>query len=150
MKLKISIDETCIEQSLYRDRSSQVDRIEAILQVKSTDQILENMTSENLKDAVEMFLYLNACPFSIQQKSWFVFYKDIFQTKSPGEIILTLNRMIKGTHKNIFYKKLAQNMFDKIISFISMKYESNGCIFSNLEAEGQNVSKTQNCKFKGM
>ena len=55
-----------------------------------------------------MFMYLNMCPVTLISgypmssneqhwfKSWFIFYQDLFKTKSLSHIILTLNRMMKN------------------------------------------------------
>ena len=68
--------------------------VEQILQIESSEQMNETLTNEELRPAAEMFVYLSMCPNAI--KPWLLFYKDLFQTKSPDHIILTLNRIMKG------------------------------------------------------
>ena len=64
-----------------------------------------------------MFLYLITCP-TVTIKPWIVFYKDLFQTQSPSQIILSLNRVMKGprTPTNEFFKTLAGILFKKIVN----------------------------------
>ena len=60
--------ETYIDLSCYTNLLSeeskllQVKKVEEKLQQESSDQIIKNMTSEDLKTAAEMFIYLNMCP----------------------------------------------------------------------------------------
>ena len=69
------------------------------------------MTNKELKTAAEMFLYLNMCPPTI--KPWLVFYKELFQTQSPDQIILTLNRLMKGTKtaQTEHFARIAETLF---------------------------------------
>ena len=95
---------------------SQVKAVEQILQIESSEQINETLTYEELKMGAEMFLYLIICPTTI--KPWIVFYKDLFQTQSPYQIILSLNRVMKGprTPTNEFFKTLARTLFKRILN----------------------------------
>ena len=79
------------------------------------------MTAEDLKTAAEMFIYLNMCPEAI--KPWIVFYKEIFENESPDQMILTLNRMMKGTRtpQNEFFKQLAETLFKRVTSLFSLQ-----------------------------
>ena len=60
--------ETYIDLSCYTNLLSeeskllQVKKVEEKLQQESSDQIMKNLTSEDLKTAAEMFIYLNMCP----------------------------------------------------------------------------------------
>ena len=98
---------------------SQVKAVEQMLQIESSEQINDTLTREELRTAGEMFLYLNMCPDEI--KPWIVFYKDIFQTQSPDQIILTLNRLMKGprTQTNEHFKELAEMLLKRIFSFLT-------------------------------
>ena len=44
---------------------SNVEAVEKMLNVTSSDLIFDNMTSETLKTAAEMFMYLNSCSFDL-------------------------------------------------------------------------------------
>ena len=65
------------------DMLQQMEKVECDLDITSTDETMENMTAENLKKAAEMFLYLNSCPDPL--KSWFLFYINLFERKSPDQ-----------------------------------------------------------------
>ena len=97
---------------------SLVKDVEKKLQIESSDQIFETMTNEHLKSAGEIFLYLAMCPTKIMP--WVRFYEDLFQTQSPDQIILTLNRVMKGTKRsrNEDFKKKAEIIFRRIESMI--------------------------------
>ena len=79
---------------------SRVKAVEQILKIESSENLNDNLTNAELQTAAEMLLYLNMCPDTI--KPWLLFYKDLFQTQSPDQIILTLNRLreafIKKNH----------------------------------------------------
>ena len=112
--------ETYIDLSCYTNLLSeeskllQVKKVEEKLQQESSDQIMKNFTSEDLKTAAEMFIYLNMCPGTT--KPWIGFYKYLFRTQSPDQIVLTLNRLVKGlkTPQNQYYKELAEILFKRI------------------------------------
>ena len=99
---------------------SQVKAVEQELQIESSAKINETYTNEELKMAGEMFLYLTMCPESI--KPWLVFYKDLFQTQSPDQIILTLNRIMKGsvtaTPNNEYFKQSVEMLLKRILSIL--------------------------------
>ena len=95
---------------------TQVKAVEQILNIESTEQINDTLTNEELKMAAEIFLYLITCPTTI--KPWILFHKDLFQTQSPYQIILSLNRVMKGprTPTNEFFKSLAGTLFKRILN----------------------------------
>ena len=105
---------------------SQVMAVEQKLQIKSSEQINESLTNKKLETAGEMFLYLIMCPYSI--KPWLVFYKDLFQTQSPDQIILTLNRLMKATKtpQTDHFAKIAETLYKsiKVKSFPAAKNTS--------------------------
>ena len=78
---------------------SKVPEIERQLKMKSSDIIYKNISTENLKTAAEMYIYLITCPGNDELQDWFklwsTFYIDLFQNKSANQIILTLNRVMK-------------------------------------------------------
>ena len=65
------------------DMIGQMTKLEDDLSITSNEKIMENMTAENLKKAAEMFLYVNSCPDPL--KSWFLFYINLFERKSPDQ-----------------------------------------------------------------
>ena len=101
---------------------SQITKVEEHLKVTTSEQIFENMTETELQPAAEMFIYLTTCSQSV--KSWYFFYEDLFTQHSTAEIIVTLNRVLKGerTQKNMNTKRIATNIFKKLDHFLSLKY----------------------------
>ena len=73
-------------------------KIEEQLEIdsNSTRIIITNISNKSLKTSAEMFIYLNTCTAE-DLVPWFDFYKDLFDKKPPGLILLTLNRMLKNT-----------------------------------------------------
>ena len=97
VKSRTSLDLSCDENMPMLDDDgplSQVKAVEKKLHIKSSEKIDETLTNEELQTAGEMFIYLTMCPYT---KPWIVFYKDLFLAQSPDQIILTLNRVMKGS-----------------------------------------------------
>ena len=104
------------------DSLSQVEAVEQELQIESSEQINDNLTNDKLQTAAEMFVYLIMCPNDM--KPWIVFYKNLFKTQSPDQIILTLNRIIKGSktvHLTNIAKILSRSMKMKMFSGTTTK-----------------------------
>ena len=126
IKLETSLDMTCGTIGIYNNMMSDIEmvkKVEQNLKINSSDEIYKNITSQELEVPAMMYLYLNTCPGIY--RPWFTFYKILFQTQSPDQIILTLNRLMKGTTtpKNKFLKGLAQNVFQRLASLLSLRYE---------------------------
>ena len=130
IKIETSIDLTCEIYNILKKsgRSIQVKVVEQKLQIESSEQIIETLTNDELKTAAELFVYLNMCPGTI--KPWIKFYKDLFQTLSPDQIILTLNRLMKGTMtpQNEYFHNLGEKFLNRVKSLFPEKpnTESNG------------------------
>ena len=90
-----------------------VDRFEKQMKVTSSQLNLEGFTTEDWKTAGDLFILLNICPNNLH--NWFVFYQDLFQTETPDMILLTLNRMRKGTKtaQNELFKNMALEIFKR-------------------------------------
>ena len=118
VKSGTSLDLSCIGDTILAQPLYQVKAVEQMLQIESSEQINDTLTREELRTAGEMFLYLVSCPD--KTKPWIVFYKDLFQTQSPDQIILTLNRLMKGsrTQTNEHFKELAEMLLKRILSFL--------------------------------
>ena len=71
-----------------------------------------------------MFMYLMTCHDTL--KPWFVFYKKLFETQPPDQILLTINRMMKGarTKQNDFFKKMARKIFKRLTTQFSLQYKN--------------------------
>ena len=112
----------CPYRNLYSEVVSQVNAVEQILQINSTDIIYENITTSVLKDAGEMFIYLNSC--SDLLKPWFLFYTDLFQNQTIDVVILTLNRIMKNKGKKENQLMIiAEEIFEKTSSLLKLKYQ---------------------------
>ena len=140
-----SLDLNCGGNYILADDGplDQVKAVEKMLQIESSEQINDTLTREELRTAGEMFLYLNLCPDKIAP--WIVFYKDLFQTQSPDQIILTLNRLIKGsrTQTNEHFKELAEMLLKRILSFLHRGKAENTT--SNIEAIPSQLSLAGLC-----
>ena len=123
MKSETPLDLSCNDpfNNLLSDDviMSQVKAVEQMLQTESSEQINDGtLTNEELITAAEKFLYLIMCPDPIKQ--WIAFYRDLFQTQSPDQIILTLNRLMKGprTQTNKYFHKIVEELFKRILSIL--------------------------------
>ena len=109
IKLKTSLDGFCGTDNLYHRNSISKDdqtiALEQHLKISRPWGLVrfQNITNETLKTAAEILIYLNSCPGPL--KSWFVFYKDLFENQPKDQIILTLNRMIKFSSKTFYEGK---------------------------------------------
>ena len=135
VKKETSLDKKCSTNNLYidySDRESQVVAFEQKLGIEPSKIRLNNLNQDYLKDAAEMFVYLNACPGGAKgdmikgvQKwftSWLTFYKKIFEVQYPGEILLTLNRMMKsGTQRDITFE-INHRIFKRIRALLPLNY----------------------------
>ena len=97
---------------------SQVKAVEQMLHIESSEQINDTLTNGELKTAGENFMYLNMCQHLV--KPWLLFYKELFQTQSPGQIILTLNRVMKGQRPqtNEYFIKIVEKLLERILSML--------------------------------
>ena len=96
------------------------------MQIRSTDSKFPNMTDENLRIAAEMFIYLNKCPDPKDPlNDWIQFYDDLFGRKSPYQLILTLNRMIKrNMHANKKDIVVVEKLFKRASILFPLNYEN--------------------------
>ena len=110
---------------LFTDTDIQLNMraFEEEIQINSTRVISENMTDNQLKEAAQMFIYLNFCPDSLNP--WFLFYKELFENKSPNVIALTLNRILKGniSDETDDLKKIAKTLLNELTSLLSLQYQ---------------------------
>ena len=85
------------------------------------------MSADHLETAAKMFIYLNTCPGKL--KSWFLFYKYLFETESLDKILLTLNRMMKSSRieKHHFLTTISKKVFMNMYQYeILKKIPGNG------------------------
>ena len=117
----------CSGSGLYDDLSYLVDKVEQQLELDSSDVIYQNISAEHLNAAKDIFVYLNACPTPYLY--WFrpfkMFYKNLFKTKSPIEILLTLNRFTK-TQRAVNDERgimIQEKLFKRATKLFNLKYE---------------------------
>ena len=81
-----------------------------------------NDNEETLKIAADLFFYLNSCSNDLEP--WILFYRELFLYKSPNQIILTLNRILKvrESPENQDLKIVAQKLFKRISIMFSLQY----------------------------
>ena len=118
-------------------------------EIDSSYDTFENMTTEDLTTAAEMFIFLNTCPPSdeanMQQwfTSWSKFFKDMFETQSPEIILLTLNRLTKI--KDDGFIRVSENLFKRLASSLKLKYKD---IQNLLPDSGRNFSLMEDTQVK--
>ena len=110
-------------EGLYDEALYNVVKLEEKFQMRSSSEDLRNISDQHLNDGVKGFLYLNLC--SSLLRPWFEFYVDLFEKKSPDQIVLILNRILKGkkTAQNENLKTIAGKLFKRITSLLSLKYK---------------------------
>ena len=98
--------------------------LERQLKVESSNEILENISKEHLHQGAKSFLYLNLC--SNLLRPWYEFYVDLFKNKSPSQIVVTMNRILKGSNKakNLPLETIAKRLFGRISSVLALKYQT--------------------------
>ena len=125
IRSKITFTTDCSNDGLLYFAGKQyiVSEVETKLKIKSSDVVFEDMTDSMIEKAAKMYLYLVTCSDPI--KPWFLFYSNLFLTQTPDEIILTLNRIMKGrkTPQNEYFKMIASKLLDRTKSLIS-QYDS--------------------------
>ena len=107
--------------------------VEEELRVKSSDEIIEDITTDKLKNAADIFFDLNTSPsinpnYETWAKTWATFIQDLFENNSPNEIILTLNRLMKVKTESlskivIEYKEILEKIFKEVSILLSLKNE---------------------------
>ena len=101
---------------------------------KGYDSIIDfkNMTDADYELVAKTYLKLVTCP----SEPWMYFYEELFEKKSVNQIVLTLNRMLKGSRseENRILKDIANKLFNKVASLLHLKYQH-----TDLEAEHINL-----------
>ena len=118
---------SCQDNGLYQigTISSLITKLEKILKVRASKQRFLNMTNEELENAAEMFIYLGTCQYSGVQswfKSWFTFYKNLFQNYSVDKILLTLNRMLKIDTSSFEARIRAGKLLKRATDLLPLRY----------------------------
>ena len=115
----------CSGSGLYDDLSYLVDKVEQQLEVNSSAVIHKNISAEHLNAAGDIFVYLNACP--TPNFYWFrpykMFYKNLFESKSPKEIILTINRFMKTLAAIDEDITIEEKLFKRATKLFNLQYK---------------------------
>ena len=125
IKSELSFDISCDRDGLYHNTEIrlQVEKVLKQLSLESSAETMQNMTEARLKTASEMFVYLNSC--SDDYKPWLVFYSKLFQTQSPHQIVLTLNRIlkVKTNQDNKNFQDIARKLLKRVSNIVLLKYK---------------------------
>ena len=122
----------CIKSGLYQGlydkfmREAFVKGVEYELGIESSDLKNLNITSTDLDNAAEMFVYLLICPHTEDWMQWFrswhQFYDTHYTTQPPDKIVLTRNRIMK-TLPPSDNKVWARNIFKNVITLLNLNHE---------------------------
>ena len=151
IKLEISLDKKCGEDGLYSTMRADkynfpypVKTLEQHMKIESSEQRLHNITKRQLETAANILIYLHTCPGRLGLdsdkgvekwfKTWYLFYQDLFKTKSPTQIILTLNRMAQKDQSF----KINQHLLERAETLLNLKFKDNQIL---LTGRGTNYFK---------
>ena len=149
MQSKVNPNETKDCPGGFSSELLDIEELTRKLNVEAKTGIL-SISRETLETAAQMYIYVRLCQHSI--KPWALFYMDLLQNKSPDEIMLTLNRILKADFKNDQNKALleiASDILKQITSLLQLKYGEiqdlsrgrTNSFFTN----GKNDGKKVNC-----
>ena len=117
------------------DKRSQITAVEMSLKIEASEYRYENITSESLLTAAEMFIYLTICPGKFNSvnptearqkwfQAWYRLYNDLFSTHSQDQILLTLNRLMKSGSGDKNDLQRNQKLFKKTATLLKLQYEN--------------------------
>ena len=90
-----------------------------------SDTVHENVTTETLERAANIFIYLNFCPKLL---TWKRFLEDLLASSSLQTILKTLNRMVRASARMQDGKNskviIAKHLLNKLNSKFGLKYKS--------------------------
>ena len=95
--------------------------IENILGIKASHEIQKNISKETLKNAAEMFLYLNLCAKSTMFQ-WIQFYANLLKNASPDMIVIALNRILVAAKFSGAEAPVGMKVFKYVATKLSLKY----------------------------
>ena len=113
-------------------------QVEQQLKVNASENIADNMMAQELENIAKMFIYLVSCPDTLH--AWIIFYKDVFQNKQANQMILTLNRILKGGRKEDM-KIIASKLFHRLTSKLHLQYENIQTITNGKNKNNSNVGE---------
>ena len=123
MQSKVNPNETKDCPGGFSSELLDIEELTKKLNVKAKTGTLKRISRKTLETAAQMYIYVRLCQHSI--KPWALFYMDLLQNKSPDEIMLTLNRILKTDFKNDQNKALleiASDLLKQITSLLQLKY----------------------------
>ena len=124
LKSNFSLNKICSQGFYEEDMELNIRTLEQALQLKSSEVIWKNMTHADLDTAANIFLYLNSCSDLV--KKWIIFYSEVFLHMSPSQIVLTLNRILKGdsnTPQSLEFRNIAHKLFEEAATSLKLKYK---------------------------
>ena len=138
IRRETSFDKSCDVRGdgLYEltvDKRSQITAVEMSLKIEASEYRYENITSESLVTAAEMFIYLTICPGKFNSvnptearqkwfQAWYRLYNDLFNTHSLDQILLTLNRLMKSGSRDKNDLQRNQKLFKKTATLLKLTY----------------------------
>ena len=123
-----SATDKCEAFTLYlseNDMRNNIRKFEDKLNLTASYKIEENVDRKLLKDAAEMFIYLQFCPKPVKSSPWKEFYEDLLKNYSLKLILLTLNRILRtseiGSRNN---KNVPEKLLDKIRETLELQHKN--------------------------
>ena len=118
------LTKTCKENLIDSDLIfDTLNGLETRLKAKIPTGTISNITHKELNIAALEFLYLFSC--SEMSRAWTLFYQDLFERKAPDQILLTLNRILKGR------RTLIKNDMENIAENIFQEFKSSSILNAN-------------------
>ena len=106
---------------LTEDMNLNLNEIESILGIKASNEIQKNIPKETLKNAAEMFLYLNMCTKSTMFQ-WIQFYSNLLKNASPDMIVIALNRILVAAKLSGEEASVGTKVFKYVAMKLSLQY----------------------------
>ena len=107
------------------DMKNAIRKMEELLNTTGSYDIKENVNGTLLKDAAEMFIYLQFCPKPLTKSPWRDFYANLLMNSSPKLIISTLNRILKSSELETGNgKNVPEKLLEKIRENLQLQHKN--------------------------
>ena len=97
-------------------------RLEERLNLSVPNQFLQNIPTETLTTAAEMFIYLNSCPEDIMISEKLKSFEDVLSKEKTKNILMFLNRLIISSNGKNDVKKVASAILNEILKLKGLQY----------------------------
>ena len=95
---------------------NRIQKSKKICSVNSTDIPTNDIQEETLKEAADMFIYLNSCTKTFM--AWIDFYRRLFNNSNPPVVLLMLNRLILKAKNEKQYSEVATVLLERSSSYL--------------------------------